>query len=172
MLSKRKIVQYTATGLVTLLLSCSALLVLPQFSHFGDRVIAPAEMNGVVTITTSPDNKMAFITCIPDHVGFLKRVFHTNLSAAFVAQLVGSEKTSVSHSGTAHIVFRGDLLDVVFSDSSRFLFTTSRKQLAAQEILGCSGSYVGGIATYSVSGVRNHADFVSSRDWTRRTCGL
>jgi hypothetical protein len=67
-------------------------------------------------------------------------------------------------------------LNIVFADSSRFVFTSKPKNSLFPEggdlPQGGEVQYSVGLATYRVVGLSTHASFVASHDWTKRSCGL
>ncbi len=166
MLARRRVIYYLAIIFVL----CSATLISSRIASSGRMVVAPASLNGMVTIAMSSDNKLIFITCEPYHPTLWRRIIHSTLSGAFVVQRIDSTSDGIAHAGSAHIEFTGNLLSVVFADSSQFIFSSEPKKSVFLD-KGVVDSPVG-IATYVVSGLDTHADFVASRDWTQRSCGL
>jgi hypothetical protein len=171
MLVSRRVINYGAICLTTLVVLCAVTVTTPSIVPWGRMVVAPASLDGMVTISTSPDKTLTFITCAPYHPTFWRRLVHSTLIGAFVVQHRGPTRNAVAHAGRAHIDFQGDLLKVVFADSSQFVFTTAQKQsipLEEGEV-----DYSLGLGTYGVTGFSTHAEFVASRDWTdRNSCGL
>ena len=170
MLVKRRVVQYGAICLATFVVLCAVAVQTSGILTWGRMVVAPASLDGVITISTSPDKERTFITCALDHPTFLQRLFHSTLSCAFVVQKSGPKRSVVTHVGRAHIDFQGNLLSVDFADSSLFVFTIVPKgsiPLEEGEV-----DYVTGLATYRTKFIDTHAAFVASRDWTKRSCGL
>lgn len=125
MLVTRRVVYYGAISLATFVVLCAAIVKTLGISPWGRMVVAPASLDGTVTISMSTDNTLTFITCAPYHPALLRRLFHSILSCAFVVQHRGATPNAVAHAGNAHIEFQDDLLSVVFADSSRFVFTTA-----------------------------------------------
>lgn len=149
-------------------------LMTSRMLPWGATVTSPASMDAMVTMSTTPDKELILITCTPYHPSLMQRLFHSNLSCAFMVQHDAPMRSAVARSGRAHIEFQGDLLSVDFADESRFVFTTQSKGSYPPE----EGyvSYVEGIGTYPSTGLASHAGFVSSRDWSARgrarSCGL
>lgn len=171
MLIRRRVVYYGAICMSVFVILCVVTVKTPGIWPWGRMVVAPASLDGMVTISASPDKKLTFITCAPYHPTFLRRLVHSTLSGAFVVQNGGAKRNVVAHIGRAHIEFQGDLLNVVFADSSRFVFTTAQK--GSIPIEDGEVDYSVGIATDSVAGFGSHAAFVASRDWTKHgSCGL
>jgi hypothetical protein len=165
MLVERRVLIYRFICLAAFLVLCAVTVRMSG----GKRVVAPASLDGLVTISMSPDKVLTFITCAPYHPTFWQRHLHSTLSCAFVVQHSGPTRT-VAHAGNAHIEFQGDLLSVFFADSSRYVFTTRPKDsipLGQGEVDESMG-----IASYGGGGSGTHAAFVKSRDWTKRSCGL
>jgi hypothetical protein len=171
MSARQRGIRYGAICLVALAVLLTVIAKIPGIANRGKMVVAPASLDGMVTISMSPDKVLTFITCAPYHPTFWQRHLHSTLSCAFVVQHSGPTRTVVSRAGNAHIEFQGDLLSVVFTDSSRYVFTTRPKDsipLGEGEVDESMG-----IATYGVGRFDTHAAFVKSRDWTKRgSCGL
>jgi hypothetical protein len=162
---KQRAVYWVAVCLATFVVPVALVIKAPGILPWGKMVAPPASLDGVVTISTSPDTTLIFITCSPDHSTFWQRISHSTLSGAFVVQHGGPTHKVVTRTGSAHIEFQGDLLSIVFTDSSRFVFTTARKgsiSLKEDDFV----DYAVGLATHSVIGLSTHSDFVGSRDWT------
>ena len=171
MLVRRRVIYYGVTCLVLVIL-CVAIIESLGILIPGRMVVAPASLDGLVTISMSPDKKLTFITCASYHPTLWHRLLHTTLSGAFVVQHLTPAHNIVEHAGHAHINYQGDLLNVVFADSSRFVFTSAPKgSISPMEgTVECSV----GLASDSVTGFDTHADFVASRNWSEqgRSCGL
>lgn len=168
MLARRRVIYCGGICLATFVVLCAVTVKMPGILPWGRMVLPPASLDGTVTISTSPDKKLTFITFAPYHPAFWRRLVHSTLSGAFVVQYWGPTRNVVAHTGSAHIEFQGNLLSVVFADSSRFAFTTAPKESRVPgegEV-----DYVMGLATDGVGGFSTHADFVASRDWTKRSC--
>jgi len=171
MLASRRIV-YCGVVCLTLFIMCALIVGKSGIQASGERVAAPAGLDETVTISMSPDNTLTFITCAPYEPKLWQRLFsHSTLSAAFVLQHGGPMRNVVTHTGLAHIEFQGNLLRIAFADSSRFVFTTVGKG-TIPETDGEVVVHAIGLATYRVAGLRTHASFVASRDWSKRACGL
>lgn len=146
------------------------LLIGYDVKQSGRMVVAPATLDGVVTVETSSDKRFTFITCTPLHPPLWRRLTHSLLSGAFVAQPGKPTGDVFAHTGTAHIEYLGNVIDIVFADSTRFLFSTEpRGYMPPSE---GKAEYSTGIATYSIFGLNTQADFVGSQDWTQRSCGI
>jgi hypothetical protein len=169
-MSSRRVTYYGAIGLTALILLCSLIIKRPGILPWGKMVVAPASVDGVVTISTSPDKKLTFITCVPNYPPIWRRLLHSTLTCAFVVQHFKPTRNAIAHAGSAHIEFQRHLLSVVFSDSSRFVFTTASEDPAvpgAAEV-----DYGVGLATHLTAGLSTHADFIGSRDWIKLSCKL
>src|SRR5487761_374412 len=127
MLVRRRVIYYGAICLAFVIL-CATIIKTSAISTPGRMAVAPASLDGLVTISSSSDKKLTFITCASYHPTFWERLLHTTLSGAFVVQHIVPTPNVVAHAGRVHIEFQGNLLSVVFADSSRFVFTTAPKK--------------------------------------------
>lgn len=157
-------IRYSAICLVTCTVLLTGMTKTPGITNKGQMVVAPATLDGRVTISMSPGKRLTFITCTPNQRTFWQRHLHSPLSCAFVIQHNGPARTALTHAGIAHIEFQSDLLSVAFADSSRYVF--SIRPMDAIPTGQGEVDEAMGIATYGVRGLGTHADFVNSRDWT------
>jgi hypothetical protein len=170
MLAKRRARYYGAICLAIFLMVCVVITETPRLWPWGRVVLAPASLDGMATISLSPDSKMIFITCAPYHPSLLRRLFHSTLSGAFMVQRNVPIRSVSARAGSAHIDYQENLLSVVYADSSRFVFSTA----PGASVVTTKGDFYNsvGIGTYSVAGIGTHAAFVASHDWTKRYCGI
>lgn len=139
---------------------------------WGEMATAPASLDGLITISTSPDTKLLFVTCEPHHPSLWHRLVHTTLSGAFVVQHGKPTRTIFNRAGDGHLDYEGTQLTVVFADSTQFVFSVEPKGSLPSEP-GEVVDYVAGLGTHRVAGLHTHSDFVSSHDWTKGgSCGL
>jgi len=170
MINRRRSIYWGTIGFAIFLV-LFAVVVPPGRLAAGGMVRAPASLDGMVTISTSADKKLTFITCARNHPALWRRLVRSTLSGAFVVQYGKPTRDSIAHAGEAHIEFLGNLLSIAFADSSKLTFTTAPKVPTSSEHGDVVGSV--GLATNSVYGFRTHADFVASRDWTQpQVCGF
>ena len=135
----------------------------------GGMIVAPASLDGKVTISTLPDRTRIFVTYAPDHPSLLRQLLHSSITGAFVVQQREPLRNAVAHAGNAHVDFGGDLLNIEFPDAS-FIFTV--KPEGSLPAGPANVDYVTGLATFHVSRISTHTGFVASRDWKQNSCGL
>lgn len=171
MLITRRVISYGAICLAIFVVLTAVIVKPLGVSNSRAMVAAPAALDGMVTISTSPDKKLTFITCAPYHPSLLQRILHSTISCAFIVQHFAPTRNVIAHAGRAHVEFLGDLLSVAFADKSRSVFTTAPKGAYREE---GEVDYSDGIATYSVAGFGTHTAFVASHNRTqsRGSCGL